>query len=247
MVDELKQQGRAAVNALAEMFDVTEMTIRRDLITLEQLGIAKRFHGGAELGAGRLAEPPFAFRSAMNADGKRRIAASVVDELTDEQAVYLDVGTTSLEVARCLSERESPAQITVITSSLRILDVLAERDGCTLISVGGQVRPHERSLVGSLATVVLERMWIDTAVLGVAGVDATAGLTESNVDDAAIKRLVIERSNRMILAADQSKLGQTSFAQVACLDSIDLLVTNGRGEHDELSPIEEAGVACVIA
>lgn len=232
------------VGALAQRHEVTEMTIRRDLAVLEKLGNVRRFHGGAVLGPGRAAEVPYALRSGERADEKRRIAKAIAGGLGDGQAVYLDVGSTAVEVAKVLAADEERGRLTVITASLRVLDTLADSRRIRVISLGGELRPDEQSLVGPLINAVLDRLWIDVCVLGVAGVEHRAGLTEYNLDDAEVKRAVIARSERVVVSADHSKIGHTSFALVAPVERADLIVTDREADPAELDRLREMGVSC---
>lgn len=246
ILEELRRTGRVEVGALARLHDVAEMTIRRDLAVLERTGSVRRFHGGADLGPGRAAEVPFALRSAAHLDEKRRIAAAVAADLTGGQAVYLDVGTTALEVAHAVVARAGGVGLTVITASVRVLNALADVPGIRLIGLGGEVRAEEQSLIGPLAVAVLERLWIDVCVLGVAGVEHRAGLTEYNLADAEVKRAVLERSERVVVTADHSKIGRTSFALVAPVERADLVVTDAAADAAELDRLRDLGVECDV-
>lgn len=245
ILEELRSAGRVEVGVLARHHDVAEMTIRRDLAALEKLGTVRRFHGGADLGPGRATEVPYRMRVTERLDEKRRIAAAVVDELAGGQAVYLDVGSTALEIAKALAGRDD-RDLTVITASLRVLNALADSPGIRLISLGGEVRAEEQSLIGPLARAVLERLWIDVCVLGVAGVDHRAGLTEYNLADAEVKRAVLERSERVVVSADHSKIGHTSFALVAPADRADLVVTDDAADAAQLDRLRDLGVDCEV-
>ena len=211
ILDELRRDGRVEVGALARFHEVTETTIRRDLAELQRLGSVRRFHGGAELGPGGAVELPFAERELAQRDEKVRIAAAAIEEVPPGGAVYLDVGSTTLEVARLLCERDDLAGLTVVTASVRVLEVMAD-EPARVISLGGELRSTERSLVGPLVEAVLERLWIDVGLIGVAGVDARSGLTESNLADAAVKRAVLARTNRIVVVADHTKIGHTAGA-----------------------------------
>jgi DeoR/GlpR family transcriptional regulator of sugar metabolism len=246
ILEELRQAGRVEVSALARKYDVAEMTIRRDLAGLERVGSVRRFHGGAHLGPGRAMELPYALRVTERLAEKRRIAAAAIEEFSEGQAVYLDVGSTALEIAKRLAEQEDGVGLTVITASLRVLGALADTPRVRLISLGGEVRPEEQSLIGPLAEAVLDRLWIDVCVLGVAGVEHRAGLTEYNLADAEVKRAVIERSERVVVSADHSKIGRTSFALVARADTADLVITDSGADPTELDRLRDMGVACDV-
>jgi DeoR/GlpR family transcriptional regulator of sugar metabolism len=235
----LAEHGRLEVGDLARRLEVSDMTVRRDLEELERQGLLRRVHGGAVPAVSRSYEPPFAVRS-QRADGaKRSIAAETVKLFEDGDTVLLDVGTTTLEVARALQGRTN---LTVLTPSLPVANLLADEAGIRLICLGGVVRPGERSLVGALAIHALRQFYVDVCVLGVGGLDAEAGLTEFNLEDAEVKRAALERSRQLIVTADASKLGTVAFAAVAPASRIDVLVTDAPTTHQQLAFFRELDI-----
>lgn len=239
VLDALQADGRVEVADLAQRFDVSEMTVRRDLEELERRDLCRRVHGGAIPGTSRSYEPPFSLREQREAAAKEAIAAEVVDLLGIGETVLLDVGTTTLAVARALRGRNN---LTVLTPSLPIANVLADEAGLRVICLGGVARPGERSLVGSLTLEAVRQFYVDVLVLGVGGLDTEAGLTEFNVEDAAVKRAALERSRRLIVAADDTKLGAVAFAAVAPASRIDVLVTNGTDDNEQVRLLRELGI-----
>lgn len=236
----LRDRGRVEVAGLADTFGVSEMTVRRDLEELERQGLCRRLHGGAVPTASRSYEPPFAARAGQRVEAKARIGKAVGSMLTDNDTVLLDIGTTTLEVARSLKGRQG---LTVVTPSLRIASELADEWGLRVICLGGVVRPGERSLVGRATEEAVEYFHVDVCVLGVGGLDVAAGLTEFNLDDAAIKRVAIKQARRVLVAADASKLGVVAFAAIAPIDVVDTVVTDAPADHPEVDELRRAGVA----
>jgi len=236
---DLRLHGRVGVPELARRFRVSELTVRRDLEELERQGVAQRIHGGAVSAVSRSFEPPFALRQVRATDDKQRIAAVAAATLSEGQTVLLDIGTTTLEVARALRGRRN---LTVITPGLRHAGELADDVGLRVIVLGGIVRTGEHSLIGPSTREALERFHIDVCVLGAGGIGAEAGLTEFDLDDAAIKRAAIERAGRTVLVADASKLGAVAFAVVAPATAVDLLVTSAPDDHPEVRRLRELGV-----
>lgn len=237
-VEALTRRGRVEVAELAARFGVSEMTVRRDLQELERRDLCRRVHGGAVPGTSRSYEPPFSVREQREAEAKSAIARGVVDLLGTGETVLLDVGTTTLEVARALRGRSN---LTVLTPSLPIANVLADEAGLRVICLGGVARPGERSLVGSLTVEAIRQFYVDVLVLGVGGLDVDAGLTEFNLDDAAVKRAALERSSRLVVAADETKLGSVAFASVAPANRVDVLVTNAAPDHDQVRGLRDLG------
>ncbi len=240
----IETQGEVSVADVSQRVGVSEMTVRRDLEALEGRGALIRLHGRAVAPVSRSYEPPFDVRVGSAPAAKERIGALAASLLAEGETVVLDVGTTTLEVARALKGRRN---ITVLTPSLPIANVLAEEPGIRLMLTGGVLRPGERSLVGDLAVGSFRDYRFDTVVLGVGGIDLEAGLTEYNLDDTRVKRAAIEIARRIIVVADATKLGRVAFARICPLAQVDVLVTDGAAPADLIASIEDAGVEVRLA
>jgi DeoR/GlpR family transcriptional regulator of sugar metabolism len=162
----------------------------------------------------------------------------------ERETVIIDVGTTTLETARALRGRRN---LTVLTSSLHIANVLAKEPGIRLMVTGGTVTPGDLSLIGDLAEEAFSRLRFDTFVMGVAGVDAEVGCTEFSADDARVKRAALATVRRCIVVADSSKLGVVTFARICPLDSVDVVVTDARAQADQLAALESTHVEVIVA
>lgn len=218
----LDARGQVTIADLSVRFEVSEMTIRRDLGQLEASGLLRRTHGGATRTASGSFEPPFALRARRNADAKRAIAFEVANRLTDGQTVVLDGGTTGAAIAEVIVGRN----LTVCALNMRVAGILSSSPDMRVMVPGGLIRSGELSLTGPAAERTLADHRFDTYVMTVSAVDASAGLTEWNVEDAAVKRAALASSSRCIVACDSSKFGQTAFARIAGLDAADLIVTD---------------------
>ena len=159
------------------------------------------------------------------------------------EVVAADVDDAA-SVARALKGRRN---ITVLTPSLPIANVLAEEPGIRLMLTGGTLRPGERSLVGELAVGSFREFRFDTVVLGVGGIDIEDGLTEYNLDDARVKRAAIEIARRIIVVADATKLGRVAFARICSLEEVDILVTDDAAPPDFVASLASAGVEVRLA
>ena len=144
----LQQRGELSVLELSERTGASPMTIRRDLQVLEQEGALRRVHGGAIGVASRGDLPPYSVREKRETQAKERIGAAATSMIADRETVIVGVGTMTLEVARALRGRQN---LTVITSSLHVANVLAKERGCRLMITSGTVTPGDLSLIGDLA------------------------------------------------------------------------------------------------
>lgn len=238
----LAARGELSIAELAAEFDVSEMTIRRDLEDLEEQGFARRVRGGVIATVSRSYEPPLATRATEAREAKQRIAEAAVGYIDYGETAILDVGTTTLALAHCLRGRGG---LTIVTPSVQAATALAGDPNSRVIMTGGIVRPGELSLIGHLAEDTFRQLNCDVVFLGVGGIDAEKGLTEYNLDDTRVKRAAIAAASRKIALADQSKLGRVCLATIASLSEIDVLITDAPSEHPVLAAVRDAGVEVV--
>lgn len=248
IVEMVQESGSVTVTALCEVFDVSAMTIRRDLRELDQEGSLRRLHGGAVGGLGRSYEAPYPLRSTRNAEQKRAIAARAADLVLDGDSIALDVGTTTLEIARALNGKRN---LTIITAGLRIAEAVMASLSLTsdvrLVLTGGILRPGELSMTGHIAERSYSEFHVDKAFIGVGGVSLDDGLTEVNLEDASVKQHLIRSAQQRIVVADSSKLGRTTLASVAPLSSIHTLITDADANANTVRLLRDAGVEVLIA
>jgi DeoR/GlpR family transcriptional regulator of sugar metabolism len=240
----IEASGVASVRDLAQRFDVSMITIMRDLQELEQEGLIRRVHGGAISVRGASYEPPFSARESQLSPEKQRIALKAVELVTDGDSIILDVGTTTLEIARALKGKRN---LTVLVTNLRAALELASQPAIQVIVIGGKLRSSELSMIGHLAEQTLRTFQVDKAFIGVGGVTVSHGLTEFNFDEAGTKRTMIERARQAIVVADHTKFGKIMLTQVAPLSDISLLITGSELDEDQKHELEEAGVALLLA
>ncbi len=239
----LNARGKLTIADLSTRFSVSEMTIRRDLAQLESDGLLRRTHGGAVRIQSGSFEPPYALRSRLNLPAKRAIAAAIAAEIVDGQTIILDAGSTGAAIAEALVGRH----LTVCALNLQIAAILASSPETTVMVPGGQVRHGEQSFVGPATERTLLDYRFDTYVMTASAIDAGAGVTEWNVDDAAVKRAALTVSARCIVACDSSKFGQTAFARVAGLDQIDLIVSDTEVTTEQRRAVQVDGTLLRLA
>lgn len=238
ILQSLQERGEVQVSSLASEFDCSEMTIRRDLESLEELGGLRRVHGGAVSLYLSADEAPFDIRALENMEAKTAIASATVDLLVDGETVILDGGSTAMEVARCMR----PRRLTVMPLALR---PVLELDGCPgikLLLPGGEVRTKELSLVGSLSEHAFSQLRFDTFVMGICGVDVEAGVTTHRLEEADVKRAAAHAARRVIAVADASKISRIAFGHVCEITDIDILVTDASADDLVVKELISAGV-----
>jgi DeoR/GlpR family transcriptional regulator of sugar metabolism len=231
------------VGALARELCVSEMTIRRDIRTLERDGFLRQTYGGATAHLTRALDVAFNARALQHPREKRLIAIRAAGLIEDARTVFLGVGTTVEQFARYLHARP---ELTVVTASLPTASLLGTRTLRT-ISVGGSIMRDELTATGPLAVATLERYRFDVAVIGAAGLSERWGITELSDDDAEVQRAAIRQAERVIVLADGSKLGTAFHAVVGSADVIDTLVTDSSAPSAELEALKRLGVRVIHA
>jgi DeoR/GlpR family transcriptional regulator of sugar metabolism len=236
--------GEVQFAELAQEFGVSEMTIRRDIETLQNAGVVRRISGGAIAVGGTAFEPSYGARAGRAVDSKAHIAHAVVELLSPGETVILDSGSTVASVARALCGRG--LGLTVVTPSLTVATTLADEPDTTVILAGGMVRPGELSLIGPEAERVLSSYNCDTYIAGVAGVDGLRGLTEYHPQEAAVKRAAVASARRVVVGADASKLGRVHLVNIAPLSAVEVLVTDAEPTHPTVLDAQAAGAEAVL-
>ena len=242
ILDRLKSTGESAIADLAHEFGLSEMTIRRDLETLEFEGFIRRVRGGAIPSQSRSYEPPLNTRTASEHEAKVRIGRAAAELLTNNETAIIDIGTTTLEMARAI---DAKLQLTIITSSILIASELSAKPNIRTIVTGGILRKEELSLIGARAESSFLDLNCDTVFLGVAGISASKGLTEYNLDDTRVKQEAIKAASRVVVLADATKMGKVAFANVAQIQIVDILITNASPNNKIISQIKDAGIEII--
>ena len=238
--------GRASVAELAQAYDVTTETVRRDLAALDRAGVLRRVHGGAvPVRALRLVEPAVGERETTRADHKDAIAAAATEFFPLSGAsVLLDAGTTTGRIAALLpADRE----LVVVTNSVPIAARLATMGSVSLQLLGGRVRGLTQAAVGEQALRVLDTLRVDIAFIGTNGISVRHGLSTPDSEEAAVKRAMVRSANYVVVAADSSKVGHEDFVSFAPITSVDTLITDSEIDDTDRRQFTEQGVEVVVA
>ncbi len=220
------------VGELTERLNVSEVTIRKDLSILEDMGAVVRTHGGAKLAEDRNAIRPLATRLGEHTEEKQAISARAKKLVSEGDTVYIDTGSTCLYLARHISDMN----IRVVTNSLDVMNVLADAPGVSLISIGGGYRKEAGSFLGPAAEEMIRSFRIETCFIGATGISKDGAFSAQNVFESQLKRLVLSVSKRRVVLADSSKFDRTAFSVYAEPGDVDVLIVDSGFEHaDELS------------
>jgi DeoR/GlpR family transcriptional regulator of sugar metabolism len=236
--------GLASVDDLSRRFDVTPSTIRRDLAQLTARGEIARTYGGAMALGPSGAEPSFRQRTGEAGVAKSSIARWARRQLVDGETILLDAGSTVSALARELRHGFTG---TVATTSIAVVQQLAETDRVHVECLGGTLRVASQGFVGPLTEASLERMTFDRVFLGADGVLATGHVVEADLAQTRLKELMCRQSERVYVLADGSKLGRATFHARAALPAGWTLVTDDTATADALAEFAAAGVEVVVA
>jgi DeoR family glycerol-3-phosphate regulon repressor len=237
----LADGGFHGIGELAEALSVSEETVRRELRVLETSGAVVRAHGAVRI-AKVETEGSFATRLQRHAEAKQRIAAAVAEVVADGQAVYIDASTTGHYVARALRDHQG---LTVVTNAVGVAAELGGRNDNRIMLAGGEMDYEYRACFDATAREYLSMFTPALAILSVESVNLEHGFADYHAGEAALCRMMIARSRRTLIAADQSKFDRPGTIQVAALDAVAMLVTDA-----PLSPAYAealAGVEVVVA
>lgn len=248
----VSERGNVSIAELSDALTVSTATVRRDLNTLAEQRLVTRTHGGASaLGSGY--ELPLQYKIARQAEAKMAIARAVAELVAPGESIGLNGGTTTSEVARMLgrSERlrahaDAPG-VTIVTNALNIAYEMSVREHVKIVVTGGVPRRQSYELVGPLVGATLRDFSIDTAVLGVDGLSAAFGATTMHEGEADASREIAAVARRVVIAADATKLGRSTFARICPLNRVDILVTDQDVTPEFASDLAAASVRLIIA
>lgn len=243
---QVSAQGRMSVAEIADRFDVTTETVRRDLTALERLGLLRRVHGGAvPASALSTLEPGLVERDAANTEAKSRIARAALDQLPPTGAsVLLDAGSTTGFFADVLP---GSRRLVVFTHSVSIAARLAGNAGVELHLLPGRVRPHTLAAVGASTVAAVGALRVDVAFVGANGVSTGHGLSTPDSEEAATKRSFVLAAERVVGLVDSTKVGIETAVRFAALEEVDVIVTDDGIGVEQRAELTAAGPEVVVA
>lgn len=243
IVEFVKQRTSVSVKELSQFFGVTPMTVRRDLDVLESKGLVTRVHGGVTslISPIALREKE---REAVNISQKASIGEASLSLVEEGQTIFIDAGTTTAELAKRLLQMSG---LTVVTNSVKVLSILADAPGISLIGIGGVVYGGAWSFVGSLAEAAIRRFHSNLAFLGITSLSLIQGLTEVNYFEAEIKSLIIQQSQRVVLLADSGKFEKVSPISVAPLSDVNVIISDDLLDAQLAEAYKRSGPELILA
>ncbi len=240
----LTRRGRLSVAEVVRQFSISEATARCDLGLLASQGKAQRVHGGVIALDQAPPEMPILERTSEQCDEKVRIGRAAAELIGERETVFIGSGTTALEVARNLRGRRN---LTVITNSLPVLNMLAGEKEISVISLGGMLRDSELSFIGHITEQALAEMRADKVVMGTRGLSLEHGLTNDYLQETLTDRAILKIGREVIIVADYTKINRVSTALLAPLKSIHTLVTDSKADKKFAQAVKKQGLAVIVA
>lgn len=244
LLEYVKDHGAGNVLDLAESLGVSVATVRRDLLELERRGQIERTHGGAvPVHAGMNFEPYYSDKAKRQAKAKRAIAMEAARLVKSGDVVILDSGSTTHALAMALRET---ANLTIVTTDIKIAYDLAGHASMDVIVVGGRVRPELYSIIGHFADSNLADVHADVAFVGADAISIEAGLTNATLEEVPVKRRVIRAADRTVLIADHTKFDRVSLARVAPLSDFHHCITDSGVDTEQLERFRAADLDITV-
>jgi DeoR family transcriptional regulator, glycerol-3-phosphate regulon repressor len=218
----LRQSGRAAVEDLATHFGVTLQTIRRDLNELSEAGQVVRVHGGAIIASG-VENLAYEARQLVAQQQKRLIGESAARLIPDNSSLFINIGTTTEEVAKALSEHSG---LLVITNNLHVASELYRNKAIEVFVTGGTIRHSDGGILGAVTVAQIEQFRVDVAVIGTSAIDPNGTLLDFDIREVEISRAIVEHARKIVLVSDSSNFSRAAPVRIAHLSEIDVFVTD---------------------
>ncbi|MDX1400812.1 MAG: DeoR family transcriptional regulator [Kiloniellales bacterium] len=239
----VREKGFVAIEALAQRFDVTAQTVRRDINELCDKALLQRYHGGAGLPSS-VENIAYATRKVIFSEEKQRIARAVAREVPDHASLMINVGTTTEAVARALVGHTG---LRVVTNNMNVAYTLAEKPDFEVIVTGGRLRNRDRAVVDQGSIEMIRSFRVDIAIIGISGIDLDGTLLDFDRQEVHIAQSIMESARRVFLAADHSKFGREAMVRLGHISEIDALFTDRAPPEDVAALIPSWGVALHLA
>ena len=237
----LSRRRSVSVGDLTVRLKVSEVTIRKDLTTLEEMGFLIRTHGGAELAEDRRFRRTLNMRRNENRDKKLAIAARAAELVREGDTIYVDSGSTCMLFAEAVAD----IALRVVTNSIDVMNRLADRPGISLIAVGGAYHKEAGSFLGPTAIDNLRDLQIGSSFMGASGFSRAGVFSAQNVLEAQLKQRVLEVSDRRVILADSTKYEYSAFAVFARADVVDVVISDRDFSGEDA--MREAGIDVLFA
>ena len=218
----VRENGFAPIESLARRFDVTPQTIRRDINTLSLDGQLHRYHGGAGISSST-ENVDYSSRKVFCLKEKQRIARLAARHIPNNASLFINIGTTTEEVARALMHHQ---KLKVITNNLNVATILSECEHFEVIVTGGMLRHKDNGIVGISSIDFIQQFKVDYGIIGISGIDLDGTLLDFDYREVRAARSIMDNSRQVFLVADHTKFGRNAMVRLGHIGEIDALITD---------------------
>ncbi len=237
IIEMAQQNGFLSTEELSKAFKVTAQTIRRDINELCDKGLLRRFHGGAGL-ASSVENVDYPTRQVLNHEEKIRIARMVADYIPDNASLFINIGTTTEEVAKALRDHKN---LRVITNNLNVASLLCDNPNFEVIVTGGVVRT-DRGVIGESTIDFVRQFKVDFGIIGISGIDEDGTLLDFDYREVRVAQAIIENARHIILATDHTKFGCNPMVRLCHISEIDVLFSDRQPPEKIMAELNKANV-----
>lgn len=222
ILDLAKRYGFVSVEDLAQRFTVTTQTIRRDINLLCQRTLLRRYHGGAGLPSS-VENLAYTTRQVLCLEEKQRIADMVAHHIPDRASLFINIGTTTEEVAKALMDHKG---LRVITNNINVASIMSSNPDFEVIVASGVVRARDRGIVGEATVDLIGQFKVDIGIIGISAIDADGTLLDFDFREVRVAKAIMENSSQVFLTADHTKFSRTALVRLAKITQLDAFFTD---------------------
>ncbi len=238
----VRRRGFVSIGGLAETFQVSEQTVRRDLKNLAERGLVTKYHGGAGMPRGP-ADVGYDKRKHHMPAEKQRIARAVAARIPEGATVFIDIGTTMEAVAESLLDHE---RLTVVTNHVTVATILSRRSEFQVILAGGILRHNDHATTGEATREFLEKFRVGYGIFGIGGIDEEGALLDFDFRDIGVSNMAMRISRKRYVALDHSKFGADAVVSVGHVSDVDTIFTDAEPPAALQPILNETGVELVL-
>lgn len=246
ILEKLKEKSFVTVIELSKLFGQSEVTVRKLLLTMENDGLLKRTWGGAVNASTSLVEYSHEEKETKNLEEKKAIALSAYNCINDGEAIFLDSGTTTMQLAKLIANGNK-RHILVCTNALNLALEFVSSPDIEVVVVGGELRHKILCCTGSLTIEMLKRLYFDKCFVTGNHFTLEMGFTTPTLQEAEVKRMLMQVGKKSIVLMDYSKYGDNSLCLIAPITSCDILITDWRAPESLKASFAEKNVKMIIA
>lgn len=217
-----RRRGFVSIDDLAQRFEVTTQTIRRDINELCDQSLLRRYHGGAGLPSS-VENLAYTTRQVLCLDEKQRIARLLAKHIPERASLFINIGTTTEEVAKALMNHGG---LRIITNNLNVASIMSGNPEFEVIAAGGTVRARDRGIIGPAAVDLIRQFKVDFGIIGISGIDLDGTLLDFDYQEVRVAQAIIENSAQVFLAADHTKFGRSAMVRLGHISQVNAVFTD---------------------